>query len=86
MKRRELISLVLIALTATIFSIFISRLVFNPTQKPVQVLEVPKITSNLAQAKTDPAYQAFFNSNALDPTQLIQIGNTKNPAPFSGSP
>lgn len=84
MKRQDILTFIIIAVITGTISMFISKTIFSSEQKAVNVPQVEPIDPNLAQVKTDPAYQAFFNANALDPTQLIQIGNTKNTAPFGG--
>jgi hypothetical protein len=43
---------------------------------------VEKIPSSLPDVKNDSNYNSFINSNALDPTQPVQIGNTQNKNPF----
>lgn len=83
MKRNDLIIIGIVAFIAAIFSIILSDLLFSsPKKNPVKVPDVTAISSNFPDVKNEQAYKQIFNSNALDPTQLIQIGNTNNQAPF----
>ena len=48
-----------------------------PKNRQAKVEVVQKITSDFPQPDTK-----FFNSGAVNPTQLIQIGQEQNPQPF----
>jgi hypothetical protein len=60
------------------------KLFGSPKRNPIKVPVVQKISSSFPVPKTDPTYQSFFNQQAIDPTQLIKIGNNNNTAPFQG--
>lgn len=45
-----------------------------------QVEVVPTITSDFPAPD-----KQYFNSDSIDPTQLIQIGSNTNPAPFNST-
>jgi hypothetical protein len=85
MKRQTLLIVVLVAIIAAFLSFVISDSLFgSPKRNPIYVPVVQKINSTFPLPQTDPTYKAFFNQQALDPTQLIQIGGNGNTAPFNG--
>ena len=63
-----------------LISILVSKYVFSSANKHTQVDVVPKITSIFPA----PSNQ-YFNSNAVDPTQIINIAPNNNTTPFNGS-
>jgi hypothetical protein len=86
MKQKDLTLIALTALVAAVFSIILSGVLFgSPKKNPIKVPVVDKISSSFPSVQTDDNYKTFFNSNALDPTQLIQIGGSSNTNPFQGS-
>jgi hypothetical protein len=86
MKRQTtLMIIILTAVVAAIFSFMISNALFgSPKRHPILVPVVQKISPTFPLPQTDPTYQTFFNQQALDPTQLIQIGGNGNTSPFNG--
>lgn len=87
MKRKDIAVLVAIALVAGLFSMVISKSIFNsPAKRSAKVPVVEALDPSFPNAQTDPVYQSFFNSKALDPTQLIKIGDNQNPVPFGTKP
>lgn len=82
MKRNDLVSIVLVAIVAGVISYFVAGAVFNPTSHRTKVQKVESIDASFPDVKNDTAYKAIFNTDALDPTQPIQIGNTNNSTPF----
>jgi hypothetical protein len=84
MKRNDVLLIGLVAFIAVILSFVVSNVVFgNPQKNAIKVPVVTPISSQFPLPQTDQNYKAFFNSNALDPTQLIQIGNNNNQVPFN---
>ena len=84
MKKNDLMLIGVVAFIAVILSFIISNIVFGSPQKhPIKVPVVTPISSTFPLPQTDDNYKPFFNSNALDPTQLIQIGNNNNKVPFN---
>lgn len=84
-KRQNLIILVAAGLIAAIVSILVSGAIFgSPKSKPIKIPVVNKISPTFPDVQHDSNYTSFLNSKALDPAQLIQIGNNKNTAPFQG--
>lgn len=81
MKQKDVALIILVAAIAGIVSFFVSRAVFasagNRTQKAEKV---DVITTEFLKPSSK-----YFNSNSIDPTQLIQIGDTTNNNPFAAS-
>jgi hypothetical protein len=74
---------VIAALISAVLSIFISGALFgSPKKNVVKVPVVQKINSVFPSPQTDDTYKKFFNEQALNPTQLIQIGGSSNTTPF----
>lgn len=84
MKQKDIATLVLIAGIAAFVSFAASRVIFKGAFEKVMVPVVDPLSSDFPQVKGDPNYSAIFYDGALDPTQLIQIGNTQNNQPFTG--
>jgi hypothetical protein len=86
MKRKDLTKVIFVAAIWGIISIVASGIIFKSPVKNARVPVVEPISTNFPQVSTDSNYKAIFNAKALDPTQLIQIGNSQNDTPFSNSP
>jgi hypothetical protein len=83
MKRKDLVIVVFVAVFAAILSFVVSNALFgSPAKNPIKVPVVHKIDSTFPDVKNDTSYTSFFNNKAINPTQLIQIGNSTNNAPF----
>jgi len=79
MKQKDILLIGVVVFITAIASFFISNALFaSPKNRQQKVEIVSPITTefNKPDAK-------FFNSNAVDPTKLIEIGNNPNPTPFS---
>lgn len=78
MQRKDMMIIVVVAIFAGVFSLVISRVFFTgSSQRNLEAETVQPITSDFQ--KPDPA---VFNDQAIDPTKLIEIGDTTNPQPF----
>lgn len=86
MKRKDLTKVIFVAVIWGIFSVIASSIIFKSPVKNAKIPVVKAIDTGFPQVSTDSTYQAIFNTNALDPTQLIQIGNSQNTTPFASSP
>lgn len=84
MKKSDLTLLISIAVVAALVSFFVAGMVFNSPSKRTKVPVVQALNPSFPDVKNDPAYQLFLYPGALDPTQPIQIGGTKNDTPFNG--
>lgn len=79
MKQKDIAVLMVVVFVSIVVSIFASKMLFSsPKNREQQVPVVPAISANFPV----PSSQ-FFNSQSVDPTQLIQIGNSTNPQPFN---
>jgi hypothetical protein len=86
MKQKDIATLAVIAIVAVVFSSIISSKVFNNAKNhKLTAPQVQPISSDFPQVQTDQNYKSVFNAQALDPTQLIQIGTGQNPTPFNAS-
>jgi hypothetical protein len=83
MKSKDIFSLIIIAFVATILSFLVSGKVFGASKHTLKSPEVQAIDNSFPDLKNDPSYKSVFNSNALNPTQLIQIGTDTNPSSFN---
>jgi hypothetical protein len=86
MKRKDLVLLGGVALVAAFVSFLLSdALIGSPKKHPIKVPVVQQISSDFPDVQNDPNYKQFLNNKALNPTQLIHIGNNKNTKPFQVS-
>jgi hypothetical protein len=84
-KRQNLVVLIVVGLIAAMISVVVSGAIFGtPQSRPIKVPVVEPISSTFPDVQHDTNYTSFLNAKALDPTQLIQIGNSNNSAPFQG--
>jgi hypothetical protein len=82
-KRKDLMIVGVIAFIAALFSLFVSNAIFgSPSRNPIKVPVVHEINPEFPVVKDDTNYTSFFNDKALNPTQLIEIGNGTNTKPF----
>jgi len=74
-KKKTLILMLVVAVFAGIFSLVLSKFFFASSKDKTQTAEViPTITTDFEKPS-----QAVFNGQAINPTKLIEIGNTNNP-------
>ena len=85
MKRKELLIIGATGFLAAIISFVVCGAIFgSPKKNPIKVPVVEKIDPSFPQVQTDTNYTSFYNAQALNPTQLIQIGGSNNNQPFQG--
>lgn len=77
MKQKDIMTIGLVAFVSIIVSLVVTNLIFNGSKNQT-VENVPSITSYFPTPDSH-----YFNSNSIDPTQLIEIGNGVNPTPFN---
>ena len=78
MKRKDIALIAVVAVFAGIVSILASKFLFTSgSNRSLQAQVVQPISTEFQ--KPD---ERVFNENALNPTQLIQIGNNSNDNPF----
>jgi hypothetical protein len=80
MKQKDIALIAVVVVISAVLSLVVSHFVFSKPAARQQTAEVVDIiTSDFPTPSTK-----YFNSNSIDPTQLIQIGNNANPDPFKG--
>jgi hypothetical protein len=81
MKQKDIALIIVIAAVSAVFSFLVSGWLFGkPADRQQKGEIVDVITSDFPLPDTK-----YFNSNSVDPTQLIQIGDANNPNPFGGT-
>lgn len=81
MKQKDIALIIIIAAISGIASYFISNLIFaSPDNRQQKVEVVDTITSDFPTPSNK-----YFNSDAIDPAQVIQVGDGNNPNPFKGA-
>lgn len=81
MKQKDIVLIIVLVFISGVVSFVVSGVIFGkPGSRDQQAEVVDVITSDFS-----PPSNKYFNGNSVDPTQLIQIGNTNNPNPFSSS-
>jgi len=83
MKKQDFTLIITIAIVAGVISLLIGSAIFGEVKHDLKAPQVESIKTSFPDAQNEPAYQAFLNEKALDPTQPIQIGNTRNTVPFN---
>ncbi len=79
MKQNDIILIIVMVFVGGVLSFFItSAVITSPKNRKEKVETVQAITSEFKQPDTK-----YFNSNSLDPTQLIRIGDNSNNQPFN---
>jgi len=80
-KQKDIALILVIIFISGVVSLFASKAIFNsPKNSQQQVAVVQPISSSFQQPDTH-----YFNNQAIDPTQLITIGQSPNADPFSAS-
>lgn len=81
MKQKDVALILVIVVVSGVASFLASRWLFaRPADREQRAEVVDVITSDFPLPSTK-----YFNNNSVDPTQLIQIGDSSNPNPFGGS-
>ncbi len=81
MKRKDMLSVIAAIIVAAVISFVVfSKLIFNGNDRNIKAETVEPITSDFKLPDTK-----IFNAEAIDPTQLIEIGPNANNQPFSSS-
>lgn len=81
MKQKDIALILVIAVVSGVISFLVSGWIFaKPADRQQKAEKVDVITSDFSLP--DPAY---FNADAINPTQLVRIGDSNNPNPFGDS-
>jgi hypothetical protein len=80
MKQKDIALIIIIAAISAGLSFGLSQLVFSSAQAGSQkAAVVDAITTDFASP--DPK---FFNTQSIDPSEIIQVSPSNNPNPFNG--
>lgn len=78
MKQQDIALIIVVIFVAAGLSFAVTKMVFTPEDsKRLQVETVTPINAEFRQPD-----KAVFNENAINPTQLIQIGDGNNSSQF----
>jgi hypothetical protein len=81
MKQKDVALIIVLVAISGVISFLVSGWIFGkPADRKQKAEVVDVITSDFPLPDVK-----YFNNNSIDPTQLIQIGNSSNPNPFGGS-
>lgn len=81
MKQKDIALIIVIVFISGVASFFISNALFaTPDRREQKVEKVEAITADFPTPDNK-----YFNENSINPTQLIQIGESTNPNPFNGA-
>lgn len=79
MKQKDIALIVVVAIVAGVISVFASRFIFASGTDRQQKAEVVDAVSTDFIKPSDK----YFNANSIDPTRLIEIGESNNQNPFA---
>jgi hypothetical protein len=81
MKQKDIALIAVVVIVSGTLSLLLSNLVIaSPKNRKQQVEVVEPITADFPKPVSK-----YFNSQSIDPTQLIKIGDNSNPQPFNKS-
>lgn len=76
--------LIVVAVVTGVISLIFSSMIFSsPKNHNLTAPQVQPIKTSFPDIHNDPAYNTFLNPGALDATQPVQVGNSRNNQPFS---
>ena len=79
MKQKDILLIAAVVLISGTFSLLLSKFLFTiPKNRQAKVEVVQPISADFSQPDT-----RYFNSNSVDPTRNITIGDSQNTQPFS---
>ena len=80
MKQKDIALILVLVFISGVISFVISGWIFaRPADREQKAEVVDIITSEFTSPNTK-----YFNNRAVNPTQLIKIGDSNNPNPFTG--
>lgn len=81
MKQKDIILIMVVVFISGVFSFLLSNYLFaSPKNRQEKVEVVEPITADFKIPAKDDKY---FNIQAIDPTQIIRIGDNNNNQPFN---
>lgn len=83
MKQKDIVLIIVVIFISGAISLVLSNYLFSsPRSRQEKVEVVEPITSEFDTPEKDDKY---FNTQAIDPTQIIRIGDNNNQQPFNTS-
>lgn len=80
MKQKDIALIIIVVFFTGVGSFFLSGIIFRTNHLSEKVETVEPISADFSQPD-----KKYFNSDAINPTQLIQIGKNNNDKPFNGN-
>jgi hypothetical protein len=81
MKSKDILTIVVVAIVSAVFSIVLSNVLINSESNKNQTAEViPVISSDFERPPEE-----YFNTESINPTQTIQIGEENTEQPFGNN-
>ena len=81
MKQKDISLIIVIAFLSAIISLLLSKVLINtPKNRSAKVTIVEPITAEFPAPD-----KKYFNTNSIDPTKLIRVGDNTNPNPFNSN-
>jgi hypothetical protein len=81
MKQKDIVLIIVVVFISGVVSLVLSNmLISSPKNRQEKVEVVEPISAEFDTPKKDDKY---FNSQAIDPTQIIRIGDSNNQQPFN---
>ncbi len=78
MKQKDIMLIVVVAIVAAVASLVVTQTIFvSKGSRELTAQKVSPISSEFKQPDSN-----VFNNNAINPTQLIQIGDSSKATPF----
>lgn len=81
MKQKDILLIAVVVVVSGTASFFLSKFLFNTPKNRQQKVEVVQPIS----AEFPQPDSKYFNSNSIDPTKNITIGDSNNSKPFSSN-
>lgn len=83
MKQKDIALFAVVGIFSAIISVLLSNFLITPASNKQQKAEIVEaITSDFPTPASDSPY---FNKDSINPTQLIQIGDSPNDKPFKAT-
>jgi hypothetical protein len=80
MKQKDILLIVVVAIISGAISLIVSNMLFGTPEKRSQEVEViDPISSQFPMPNKE-----YFNAQAENPAQSVEIGTSTNPNPFDG--
>ena len=78
MKQKDVALILVVSFISLMIGIFVSKALFGSGTRKLTADTVIAITPEFSTPDNK-----YFNSNAIDPTQIIRIGDNSNQKPFN---